>query len=65
MTTTQPLIAAALSHLAIERCTACSVKIPDTDPPLYVAVGPLEALRHVLGIAGTGTAPADQGGARA
>lgn len=50
--TTQPLIAAALSHLAIERAAACAIKIPDTDPPLYVAVGPLEGLRHVLEIAG-------------
>ena len=55
--TTKPLIDAALSHLAIERCAACSILIPDTDPPLYVAVGPMEGLRTVLQVAETCTGP--------
>ncbi len=54
MTTTQPLIDAALSHLAIERCAACSIRVPDTDPPLYIIVGPLDGLRAVLDIAAPG-----------
>ena len=33
------LITAALAHLALERAEACVLPVPDTDPPLYVAVG--------------------------
>lgn len=52
--TTAPLIAASLLHLAIEYCAACSIRVPDTAPPLYIAVGPLDGLRAVLDIAAHG-----------
>jgi len=45
------LIEAALLHLALERAAACVLAVPNTDPQLYVAVGPSPAiarLRKVL-----------------
>jgi len=49
--TKNPLIAAALSHLALERAAACAVLIPDTDPPLYVAIGTSETIVKLLEVA--------------
>lgn len=51
------LLDAALQHLAFERTVAVVLPVPDTDPPLYVAVGLLEGLRTVLAVAGPGAAP--------
>lgn len=33
------LLDAALEHLALERSAACLLRVPNTDPPLFVAVG--------------------------
>jgi len=52
MTNTEtPLITAALSHLALERAAACAVLIPDTDPPLYVAIGTPETIGKLIEVA--------------
>jgi hypothetical protein len=48
--TEKPLIAAALSHLALERAAACAIQIPDTDPPLYVAIGTPETIGKLMEI---------------
>lgn len=45
------LINAALVHLALERAEACVLPVPDTDPPLYVAVGPAPAIARLLPVA--------------
>lgn len=45
---TGKLIAAALEHLALERAAACVLPVPDTDPQLYVAVGPAPAIARLL-----------------
>ena len=42
------LLDAALEHLAIERAAACLLRVPDTDPPLFVAVGPAPAIVELL-----------------
>ena len=42
------LIDAALAHLALERAAACVLPVPDTDPPLFVAVGPAPAIVKLL-----------------
>lgn len=42
------LIDAALAHLALERAAACVLQVPDTDPPLFVAVGPAPAIAKLL-----------------
>ena len=41
-------INAALAHLALERAAACVIQVPDTDPPLFVAVGPAPAIVSLL-----------------
>lgn len=45
---TSKLIDAALAHLALERAAACVIQVPDTDPPLFVAVGPAPAIVKLL-----------------
>lgn len=42
------LLDAALEHLALERAAACVLRVPDTDPPLFVAVGPAPAIVELL-----------------
>lgn len=42
------LIDAALEHLALERIAACAIQVPDTEPPLFVAVGQAPAVVHLL-----------------
>lgn len=42
------LLDAALEHLALERAAACVLLVPDTDPPLFVAVGPAPAIVKLL-----------------
>ncbi|QYG03855.1 hypothetical protein [Massilia sp. NP310] len=42
------LLAAALEHLALERAAACVIQVPDTDPPLFVAVGPAPTITKLL-----------------
>ncbi|WP_273036806.1 hypothetical protein [Massilia timonae] len=42
------LFAAALEHLALERAAACVLPVPETDPPLFVAVGPAPAIAKLL-----------------
>jgi hypothetical protein len=49
--TAKSLIDAALSHLALERAAACAVLIPDTDPPMYVAIGTPETIGKLLEVA--------------
>lgn len=44
------LIDAAVQHLALERAAACAFSVPDTDPPLYVAVGTAAAITKLLEI---------------
>jgi hypothetical protein len=45
------LIAAALSHLELERAGACVIPIPGSEPQLYVAAGPAHAIKMLLGVA--------------
>lgn len=42
------LLHAALEHLALERAAACVLPVPETDPPLFVAVGPAPAIAKLL-----------------
>lgn len=42
------VIGAALAHLALERAAACVLPVPDTDPPLFVAVGSVPAIVQLL-----------------
>lgn len=44
----ETLVASGLSHLALERAAACVLPVPDTDPPLFVAVGPAPAIAKLL-----------------
>lgn len=44
----QKLICAALEHMALERAAACVLPVPDTDPPLFVAVGPATEIARLL-----------------
>ncbi|WP_313632497.1 hypothetical protein [Massilia timonae] len=46
--TRRKLLDAALEHLALERVAACLLPVPDTDPPLFIAVGPALALMKLL-----------------
>lgn len=46
--TKRTLIEAALVHLALERAAACVLPVPDTDPPLFVAVGPAPSILCML-----------------
>ncbi|WP_208280148.1 hypothetical protein [Massilia oculi] len=48
VTTKPKLIDAALAHLALERAAACVLPVPDTNPPLFVAVGPAPAIAKLL-----------------
>jgi len=42
------LISSALEHMALERAAARVLRVPDTDPPLFVAVGPAPAIVQLL-----------------
>lgn len=42
------LIDAGLAHLALERAVACVLPVPETDPPLFVAVGRAPAIVKLL-----------------
>lgn len=44
----QTFIDTALAHLALHRAAACVLPVPDTDPPLFVAVGPAPAIVKLL-----------------
>lgn len=48
VSTKPKLIDAALAHLALERAAACVLPVPETDPPLFVAVGPGPAIVKLL-----------------
>ncbi|MDY0975030.1 hypothetical protein SOM61_08650 [Massilia sp. CFBP9012] len=46
--TSRNLIDSALAHLALERAAGCVIQVPDTEPPLFVAVGPAPAIVNLL-----------------
>lgn len=46
--TSRNLIDSALAHLALERAAGCVIQVPDTEPPLFVAVGPAPAIARLL-----------------
>ncbi|WP_313172599.1 hypothetical protein [Massilia oculi] len=48
LNTKSKLLDAALGHLPLERAAACVIQVPDTDPPLFVAVGPAPAIAKLL-----------------